>query len=175
MASGKYFNKGVKALDSPHIGHVVRETDDKIVVFGGGDDRYDIPKSMIKFTSGNVLIDLPLYEIVKRYKVSREEPLPAGKDVRDPWTRRENIDLATYEREYPKSLFNKGVRTQDEEHVGHVMKETDDKIVVWGHYDYRFDVPKSKIVAVGRNVILGMDYQDVFKYRVDRDEPLPED
>jgi hypothetical protein len=172
MASGKYFNKGVKALDSPHVGHVVRETDDKIVVFGGGDDRYDIPTSKIKFAAGNVLIDLPLYEIVKKYKVSRDEPLPAGK--KDPWTQAGNVDLATYERQYPKSLFNKGVRTQDEEHVGHVMKETDDKVVVWGHYDYRFDVPKKKIVAVGRNVILGMDYQDIFKFRVDRDKPLPD-
>jgi hypothetical protein len=171
MASGKYFNKGVKALDSPHVGHVVRETDDKIVVFGGGDDRYDIPTSKIKFAAGNVLIDLPLYEIVKKYKVSRDEPLPASK--KDPWTKPENIDLASYERQYPKSLFNKGVRTQDEEHVGHVMKETDDKVMVWGHYDYRFDVPKSKIIAVGRNVILGMDYQDIFKYRADRNEPLP--
>lgn len=175
MASGKYFNKGVKALDSPHVGHVVRETEDKIVVFGGGDDRYDIPKSKIKFVSGNVLIDLSLYEIVKKYKVSRAEPLPAGEEVKDPWTKTGNIDLATYERQYPKSLFNKGVRTQDEEHVGHVMKETDDKIVVWGHYDWRFDVPKSKIIAVGRNVILGMDYNDIFKYKVDRNEPLPED
>jgi len=34
MTSGKYFNKGVKALDAPDIGHVVRETPDKIVVFG---------------------------------------------------------------------------------------------------------------------------------------------
>ena len=42
------------------------------------------------------------------------------------------------------------------------MKETNDMIVVWGHYDWRFDIPKSKIVAVGRNVILGMDYQGVF-------------
>ena len=53
------------------------------------------------------------------------------------------------------------------------MKETEDKIVIWGHYDWRFDVPKSKIIAVGRNVILGMDYQDVFQYRVDRNTPLP--
>jgi hypothetical protein len=65
MVSGQYFNKGVKALDSPHVGHVVRETDDKIVVFGGGDERYDIPKSAIRFVSGNVLIDLPFHEIVK--------------------------------------------------------------------------------------------------------------
>ena len=69
--------------------------------------------------------------------------------------------------------FNKGVRTRDEEHVGHVMKETDDMMVIWGHYDWRFDVPKSAIIAVGRNVILGMDYKDVFKYRVDREAPLP--
>ena len=83
----------MKALDSPHVGHVVRETDDKIVVFGGGDDRYDIPKSEIRFTSGNVLIDLPLCKVAKRHKVSREEPLPTGKATKDPWTRTENIDL----------------------------------------------------------------------------------
>ena len=39
--SGKYFNKGVKALDDPDLGHVVRETPDKIVVFGGKNERYD--------------------------------------------------------------------------------------------------------------------------------------
>ena len=32
MTSGKYFNNGVKALDAADIGHVVRETPDKIVV-----------------------------------------------------------------------------------------------------------------------------------------------
>ena len=173
MTSGQYFNKGVKALDSPHVGHVVRETDDKIVVFGGGDDRYDIPKSEIRFTSGNVLIDLPMYDIAKRYKVSREEPLPTGKATKDPWTKTENIDLATYEREYPKSLFNKGVRTDNEDHIGHVVKETDDKIIVFGHYDYRFDIPKSEIVAAGRNVIVGIDFPELLKYKVERNAPLP--
>jgi hypothetical protein len=173
MTTGKYFNRGVKALDSPHIGHVIRETDDKIVVFGGGDDRYDIPKSDIQQVGANVLIGLPLYEIVKKYKVSRQEPLPTGKATQDPWTQPENIDLATYEKKYPKSLFNKGVRTKDEEHVGHIMKETDDKIVVFGHYDYRFDFPKAKVIAAGRNVILDMDYPEIFNYRVDRDAPLP--
>jgi hypothetical protein len=44
----------------------------------------------------------------------------------------EAADLATYEGKYPKSLFNKGVRTQDQEHVGHVMTEARGKIVVWG-------------------------------------------
>lgn len=173
MVSGSLFNKGVKALDAPHVGHVVRETEDTIVVFGGGDDRYDIPKSEIQVVSGNVLIGLPFYEIVKKYKVSRAEPLPAGKMTKDPWTTPKNVDLATYERQYPKSLFNKGVRSQDEEHMGHVMMESDDKIVVFGHYDWRFDIPKSKIIAVGRNVIIGEDYKDVFKHKVDRNAPLP--
>jgi hypothetical protein len=172
MVSGKYFNKGVKALDLPHVGHVVRETNDRIVVFGEGDDRYDIPTSKIRFAAGNVLVDLPFYEIARKYKVDRKDPLPADSapsvDLPEP------VDLATYEGKYPKSLFNKGVRTQDEEHVGHVMKEADDKVVVWGHYDWRFDVPKSKIIAVGRNVILGMNYPGVFKYKVERSAQLPD-
>ncbi|HXV45057.1 MAG TPA: hypothetical protein VD736_00095 [Nitrososphaera sp.] len=118
-----------------------------------------------------MLVDLPFYEIARKYRVDRKDPLPADSApfVYLP----EPVDLATYEGKYPKSLFNKGVRTQDEEHVGHVMKESDDKVVVWGHYDWRFDVLKSKIIAVGRNVILGMDYPVVFKYRVERDAPLP--
>ena len=50
MSSGKYFNRGVMALDAPHIGHVVRETEDKIVVFGERNVRYDIPKTQIQTT-----------------------------------------------------------------------------------------------------------------------------
>jgi hypothetical protein len=79
MTSGKYFNRGVMALDSPYIGQVVRETEDKIVVFGEGNDRYDIPKSEIQTTGRNVLIDLNLYEIANKYKVNREDPLPGNK------------------------------------------------------------------------------------------------
>lgn len=114
-----------------------------------------------------------MYEIAKKYKVSREELLPAGKATKDPWTRPENIDLAPYERQFPKSLFNKGVRTNNEDHVVHVVKETDDKIVVFGHFDYRFDIPKSEIIAIGRNVIVKPDFPEILKYRVDRNAPLP--
>jgi hypothetical protein len=70
-------------------------------------------------------------------------------------------------------LFNKGVRVLNEDHVGHVMKETDDKIVVFGSFGYRFDVPKSKIKEVGRNVILNMDINELLKYKVERYAPLP--
>jgi adenylate cyclase len=172
MTSGKYFNKGVKALDAPDIGHVVRETPDKIVVFGGGDERYDIPISEVQQVGANVLIGLKMYDLVTKYKVNRKEPLPTSR--KDPWTSpASNIDLGTYEKEYPKSLFNKGVRAKNEDDVGHVMKETDDKIVVFGQSNYRFDIPKSHIIAAGRNVILDMDYPEIFKFQVDRHAPLP--
>jgi hypothetical protein len=56
------------------------------------------------------------------------------------------------------------VRIENEDHVGHIMRETDDKIVIFGEYNYRFDVPKSKIKEVGRNVILDMKYPELFKF-----------
>jgi hypothetical protein len=52
------------------------------------------------------------------------------------------------------------------------MKDAGDKIVVFGD-DYRFDIPKSKIIAVGRNVIMDMDFPEIFNYKVDRGAPLP--
>jgi class 3 adenylate cyclase len=173
MTTGKYFNRGVMALDSPYIGYVVRETEDKIVVFGETNDRYDIPKSEIQTTGRNVLIGLNLYEIANKYKVNRQEPLPTTVPIQH-WTQGENLDLATYERKYPKGLFNKGVRVLNEDHVGHVMKETDDKMVIFGDYNYRFDVPKSEIKEVGRNVILNLDFPELAsKYKIDRNAPLP--
>ena len=69
--------------------------------------------------------------------------------------------------------FNKGVKALYSPHVGHVARETDDKIVVFGHYDYRFDIPKSEIIAVGRNVIVRPDFPELLKYWVDIDAPLP--
>ena len=79
-------------------------------MFGGGDEGYDIPISEIQKVGANVLIGLRIYDIITRYKVSRQQLLPTSRQ--DPWTRRDRIDLATYEKEYPKSLFNKGVRAK---------------------------------------------------------------
>ena len=81
MTLGNYLHKAVLALETPQIGYVVRETEDKIIVYNGIMDRYDIPKSEIQNTgSRDVLIGLPLYGIVHKYKVRREEqqqqPLP---------------------------------------------------------------------------------------------------
>jgi hypothetical protein len=172
MTTGRFFNRGVMVLDSPYIGHVVRETEDKIIVFGQGNDRYDIPKSAIQMTGRNVLIGLSFSEIVKKYGTLREEPLPKSLPSEE-WIQGMNLDLATYERKYPKSLFNKGVRIENEDSIGHIVRETSDSIVIFGSYDYRFDVPKSKIKEVGRNVILSLDYSELFKYKVDKSDPLP--
>jgi hypothetical protein len=123
-------------------------------------------------TARNVLIGLNLDEISKKYKVRHDDPLPTTTPV-EHWTQGENLDLATYERKYPKGLFNNGVRVLNEDHVGHVMKETYEKIVIFGSFGYRFDIPKSKIKEVGRNVILNMNINEMMKYKVDRDAPLP--
>ena len=171
MTSGKYFNKGVKALDEPNLGYVVRETPDKIVVFGEKNDRYDIPIKEIQQVGANVLIGLK-YEDVKKYSVSRDLPLPSGRT--EPWqTDDKQVDLATYEGKYPSGLFNKGVRAKNEDHVGHVLKETKDTIVVFGESDIRYDIPKSEIYQVGMNVILKVDFSGFDKYKVNKDKPLP--
>lgn len=59
MVSAKYFNEGVKSLDSPHIGFLVRETSDKIIVFGEGVDIYDILKSATRFAAASALKSPP--------------------------------------------------------------------------------------------------------------------
>jgi hypothetical protein len=96
MTEGKYFNRAVIALDAPHIGYVVRETPDKIVVFGDGKDRWEIPITEIQTVSNNVLIGLKFEDIDKKYKVSRDSALPSARYV-DPWGNREDVDLASYE------------------------------------------------------------------------------
>ena len=118
------------------------------------------------------MIGLNRSEIEKKYKVSRKEPLPTSR--KDPWPDNDRmVNLSTYEGKYPKSLFNKGVRANNEDDVGHVMKETNDKIVIFGYSNSRFDIPKSHIIAVGRNVILDINFPDIFKYELDRNAPLP--
>jgi class 3 adenylate cyclase/sporulation protein YlmC with PRC-barrel domain len=172
LTSGKYFNKGVKALDSADVGHVVRETTDSIIVFGKKGERYDIPIREIQQVGANVLIGLHLSDIVDRYKVARGALIPPGR--KEPWPSDvAGIDLATYEGKYPTSLFNKGVRANNEDDLGHIMKETDDKIVVFGYSNTRYDIPKSHIIAVGRNVIVDIDFPEICKYQIDRNSPLP--
>jgi len=53
------------------------------------------------------------------------------------------------------------------------MKETPDKVVAFGPYNHRFDIPKSWIYQVGANVILKIDFPEIFTYEVKKDDPLP--
>jgi hypothetical protein len=154
LTTGKYLNKVVKALDAADIGHVVRETTDKIVVFEKNEARYDIPIHEIQQVGANVLIGLHLSDIEDRYKVEPKEPLPLGRN--EPWhyEAAAHIDLAAYEGKYATSLFNKRVRAKNEDHLGHVMKGTSNKIIVFCYSSIRYDIPKYHIIAVGRNVIL---------------------
>jgi sporulation protein YlmC with PRC-barrel domain len=171
MTSGKYFNKGVKTLDQPNIGFVVRETPDKIVVFGEGNTRYDIPDKEIQQVGANVLLGLKTSDLQK-YAVPRNAPLPTSRT--DPWDDdKKHIDFASYEGKYPNTLFNKGVRAKNEDDVGHVFKETLEKIIVFGQYNRRYDIPKEEIYQVGMNVILKIDFPEIRKYEVNKDSPLP--
>lgn len=168
-----YFYREVMSLDCPMIGHVVRETEDKIVVFGLGDDRYDILKTEIQSDSSvRIMIGLPLYEIARRYKRSRRESLPRSR--KDPDDARP-LSSKGEEEQPAKSLSNKSVVTMDKEHVGHIISETKDKIVVFGHYMYRFDIPKSEIHSINTKniVVLRTRYDNVFRYGVDRNARLP--
>jgi hypothetical protein len=81
-------------------------------------------------------------------------------------------DLGSYEGKYPKDLFNKTV-IANEQAMGRVVKETDDRIVVFSDSgNLRFDIPKSKIMLSGGSVMVG---EPLEQYAVDRDAPMPED
>ena len=97
--------------------------------------------------------------------------MPNGKDIHSIKTN-SHIPLASYEGKYDKSLFNKGVRLENEDHVGHIMKETNDTIIIFGHGNDIYNVQKSKIIAVGRNVILGLDWSLLYAFKVDRNKML---
>ena len=95
-------------------------------------NRFDIPYSEIQQVGANVLIGLPFSELERKYSVNRNDPLPTSRT--DPWKDdKKQVDLAYYEGKYPKSLFNKGVRAENEDDLGFVAKETNDKIIVFGY------------------------------------------
>lgn len=142
------------------MGQVVLETPNAIVVFGEGDDRYDIIRSEILSTRDTVLIGLPLYEIARRYKRSREAALPVPRPARIP---------KRGERSNPqelgiKSLVGRKAKSRDGQFVGHVVVDAGKSIIVLGHHHYRFDIPKSKIQQIDKDVILSQEYETIFTY-----------
>ena len=116
-----------------------------------------------------------IQQIEDNYAIDRNAPLPSSIIEGSPnWHGITKTKLATYEGKYPNSLFNKGVRAKNEDHVGHVFKETDDKIIVFGDDNKRYDIPKSKILTVGMNVIIDMDFPLLMMYQVDKNTSLPQ-
>jgi hypothetical protein len=68
---------------------------------------------------------------------------------------------------FPNSLFNKKVSLPDNNFVGFMMEMTDSKIVVFGDYEQRYDIPKSKVKQVDdNNIIIDMDWKEFVSYRV---------
>ena len=66
--------------------------------------------------------------------------------------------------------FNKHVKALDSHHLGYVARETEDKIVVFSQANDRYDIPKSEIQTVGRNVLIGLNlYEIENKYKVSQE------
>lgn len=152
--------KEVEALDASYIGRVVLETPNVIVVFGEGDDRYDILKSEILRAKDNIRVGLPLYEIARRYKRSREAALPISRAS----GLLEGSGQAGSKVPYSNLLVGKKVKSSDGDFIGHAIAEFGKAFVVFGHHHYRFDIPKSKIRQVRRDIILGLRYEEAFQY-----------
>jgi hypothetical protein len=82
-------------------------------------------------------------------------------------------DLGSFEGKYPKDLFNKTVVANGQT-IGHIARETEDQIVVFGDFDdSRFDIPKSVIAVAGGTVIVN-EGESVAQFTTDKDAPLPE-
>ncbi|VFJ13302.1 hypothetical protein [Candidatus Nitrosocosmicus franklandus] len=68
---------------------------------------------------------------------------------------------------FPNSLFNKKVSLSDNSFVGFMMETTDSKVVVFGDYEQRYDIPKSKAKQVDdNNIIIDMDWNEFVSYKV---------
>jgi sporulation protein YlmC with PRC-barrel domain len=111
-------------------------------------------------TKETVLIGLPLYEIAKRYKKSREAALPVPGLARTP----KRVERSNSQELHTKSLVGRKIRSRDGQFVGHVVADADNNIIVLGHHHYRFDIPKSKIQQINKDVILGQEYETIFTY-----------
>lgn len=152
--------KEVGALDAPYIGQVISETVNVIIVFGEGDDRYDILKSEIMRSKDNIQVGLPLYEIARRYKRSREAALPISRASGLSKGSRQ----ASAKMSYSNLLVGKKVKSSDGDFIGHAIAEFGKAFVIFGHHHYRFDIPKSKIRRVGTDIILSLRYEEAFQY-----------
>lgn len=67
---------------------------------------------------------------------------------------------------FPNSLFNKKVSLSDDIFVGFMMQMTNTKIIVFGDYEQRYDIPKAKAVESDNGIIVDMEWNEFATYRV---------
>ena len=159
------------SLVSPYIGHENKETIDNLVLYEEQNGRNNIHFSEIKTTPRNLLTDLTIKKMSRKNLVKRNGLSYVDDEINARY-RPTNIDHGLPSK-YPNSLFSKGVKILNEDFVGFIMKETKDKIVVFGNYVQRYDIPKSKTYEVGDNIILNMNIKEFVTYEVDNYTSLP--
>ncbi|MBA2268483.1 MAG: hypothetical protein H0W19_09130 [Nitrosopumilus sp.] len=158
------------SLNSPYIGYVNKETVDNLVVFEEQNERNDSTFSEIKTTGSNLLMDLTMREISRKFLVNRSNPLNVDDIIK---IRHLSTDRFKEPAIHSNSLLSKEVKILNEDFVGFIMKETTDKIVVFGNYVQRYDIPKSKIYKVEGNVILNINVAEFLTYEVNSYTSLP--
>lgn len=67
---------------------------------------------------------------------------------------------------FPNSLFNKKVSLLNDNFVGFMMKMTDAKIIVFGDYEQRYEIPKIKATETDNNIIVDMRWDEFASYRI---------
>ena len=158
-------------LISPYIGLENKQTIDNLVIYEEQNGRNNIHFSEIKTTPRNLLTDLTIKKMSRKNLAKRNGLSYVDAKINARY-RPTNIDHGLPSK-YPNSLFSKGVKILNEDFVGFIMKETTDKIVVFGNYVQRYDIPKSKTYEVGDNIILNMNIKEFESYEVDNYASLP--
>jgi len=159
------------SLVSPYLGYENKETIDTLVIYEEQNGRNNIHFSEIKTTPRNLLTDLTIKKMSRKNLAKRNGLSYVDAEINARY-RSTNIDHGLPSK-YPNSLFSKGVKILNEDFVGFIMKETTDKIVVFGNYVQRYDIPKSKTYEVGDNIILNMNIKEFESYEVDNYASLP--
>ena len=159
------------SLVSPYLGYENKETIDTLVIYEEQNGRNNIHFSEIKTTPRNLLTDLAIKKMSRKNLVKRNDLSHVDDEINARY-RPTNIDHGLPSK-YPNSLFSKGVKILNEDFVGFIMKETRDKIVVFGNYVQRYDIPKSKTYEVGDDIILNMNIKEFVSYEVDNYTSLP--
>ncbi len=159
------------SLNSPYIGYTNKETIDNLVVSEEQNGRNNLPFSEVKTAGRNMLTNLIIKKISRKYVVYKNSLSYVDDEINARYLPT-NIDHGLPSK-YPNSLFSKEVKILNEDFVGFIMKETKDKIVVFGNYVQRYDIPKSRTYEVGGNIILNMNLEEFVTYEVDNYTSLP--